>query len=583
MSKQRKLGRSPISMLPPKANFFETRVSQYIKASVGRQDQAFVFPNPSDLDQLAIRLQVMMGITRAELSFKNNISNFDFSILEKTVNQPNQKDTKGKISHVCIIVSLWMVVVVMNLVITKGAGCTMISAPEETYKLEGHDGMKQEGWAGALVQSLNDANIGTIHGSLFSNNQIHHHHHHPQADDDVDYAEIKVRDIILETELGSGDIHYDLQSDGTLVKVGRIHKYTGRLFHQPHGSMLIHKYEGLATRNWKRDFHCLAGVRHPIIQLYGLCRSRHFPALIFHNVQQKSLKQYHLSLAGPSFITCISDLLQGANVPQSAFLPRHKVDYAGQLVVDSFSPAWISFQPFLSSLSSASDLKTLASTIEHHSLTRSSLVKYYDLLGLVCSVHDSPFSIIKDVSITHKGITTKLCPPLPYIARSCQDSKEILIELEYVSDILRCIIPVSQLQDQPVNIMPYSIQLFSGGIKSMPYDPLYLWYDHKQSAGKNRYWSTDPEGQILVSNTEIEDHFNLYIYTRSYHIPQQIYTILWDIHKACGFDPESTEMAEYLEYPLLEPRGGSESVASRFNPSAKETKTSEDSEAHHKK
>ncbi|KAJ7574713.1 hypothetical protein C8J56DRAFT_978083 [Mycena floridula] len=38
-----------------------------------------------------------------------------------------------------------------------------------------------------------------------------------------------------------------------------------------------------------------------------------------------------------------------------------------------------------------------------------------------------------------------------------------------------------------------------------------------------------------------------------YDIPPQIYPIFWDIHKGCGFNPESTEMAEYMGYPLLEP------------------------------
>ncbi|KAJ7575662.1 hypothetical protein C8J56DRAFT_1172036 [Mycena floridula] len=167
---------------------------------------------------------------------------------------------------------------------------------------------------GAFAPSLIHSNIGTIHGSLFSNNQSnqihHHHHHHPQADDDADYAKIKVRDIILETELGSHNFHHDLQSDGTLVEVGRIRKYTGRLFQQPHGSMLIHKYEGLAISNWKRDFHRLSGVRHPnIIQLYGLCCARNFTALIFHNVQKTGFDQYHLSLSGPSFVSYIADAM----------------------------------------------------------------------------------------------------------------------------------------------------------------------------------------------------------------------------------------------------------------------------------
>ncbi|KAJ7575458.1 hypothetical protein C8J56DRAFT_901075 [Mycena floridula] len=97
-------------------------------------------------------------------------------------------------------------------------------------------------------------------------------------------------------------------------------------------------------------------------------------------------------------------------------------------------------------------------------------------------------------------------------------------------------------------------------------------YNFKHPAtSSNHYWSIDPEGQILISSTETEDHLNIRIdiYTWSYQIPQQIYLILWDIHKACGFDPDSIEMAEYLGYPLFESRilADSESVFGIFDPS----------------
>ncbi|KAJ7575664.1 hypothetical protein C8J56DRAFT_1032418, partial [Mycena floridula] len=159
------------------------------------------------------------------------------------------------------------------------------------------------------VQHLKSRSLGTINGSLFSNNQVHHHHH-PQLKDDADYAEINVRDIILETELGSQSFHHDLRSDGTLVEVAQIRKYTGRLFYQPHQTMLIHKYEGLATTEWKSHFNVLSAVRHPnIVQLYGLCRSRNFTALIFHNVQRNRVREYLRSLSGSSFLTYIADLM----------------------------------------------------------------------------------------------------------------------------------------------------------------------------------------------------------------------------------------------------------------------------------
>ncbi|KAJ7574708.1 hypothetical protein C8J56DRAFT_463922 [Mycena floridula] len=59
---------------------------------------------------------------------------------------------------------------------------------------------------------------------------------------------------------------------------------------------------------------------------------------------------------------------------------------------------------------------------------------------------------------------------------------------------------------------------------------------------------------------------------------RQIYTILWDIHKACGFDPESTEMAEYLGYPLLQPIADSESVSHGFGPSQEADQSGYESE-----
>ncbi|KAJ7574207.1 hypothetical protein C8J56DRAFT_1065201 [Mycena floridula] len=76
----------------------------------------------------------------------------------------------------------------------------------------------------------------------------------------------------------------------------------------------------------------------------------------------------------------------------------------------------------------------------------------------------------------------------------------------------------------------------------------------------------DPEGQIAISTTAVEgaSDFSFDIRIFSYQIPQQIYPIQWDIHKECGFDPESTKMTEYLGYPLLQPI---ESVSRGFGPS----------------
>ncbi|KAJ7575663.1 hypothetical protein C8J56DRAFT_900965 [Mycena floridula] len=111
--------------------------------------------------------------------------------------------------------------------------------------------------------------------------------------------------------------------------------------------------------------------------------------------------------------------------------------------------------------------------------------------------------------------------------------------------------------------LPYYIEIHCGEIKPatpLAYDSLYLWHDLNHPDRQNHWWSTDLEGQIPISTTVVEGASNIGfgIYIWSYPIPQQIYPILWDIHQACGFDPESTEMAEYLGYPLLEPRNMSQ-------------------------
>ncbi|KAJ7575661.1 hypothetical protein C8J56DRAFT_900963 [Mycena floridula] len=132
-------------------------------------------------------------------------------------------------------------------------------------------------------------------------------------------------------------------------------------------------------------------------------------------------------------------------------------------------------------------------------------------------------------------------------------------------------------------VIPYYIYLSCEMIKPstpLPYDCLYLWHDLHNTDHTNHWWSTDLEGQIPISTAvgEGASDFSFYIETWSYDIPQQIYPILWDIHDTCGFDPESTEMAEYLGYPLLETKTDSESVSRRFAPSQEADQSGYESE-----
>ncbi|KAJ7586015.1 hypothetical protein C8J56DRAFT_113123 [Mycena floridula] len=72
------------------------------------------------------------------------------------------------------------------------------------------------------------------------------------------------------------------------------------------------------------------------------------------------------------------------------------------------------------------------------------------------------------------------------------------------------------------------------------------------------YWTLDPEGQHRLTDSEMEERFGTTsiaakMVCSSYIVPSHIYPILHKIHTACGFNPHSTEMAEYLGLPVLEP------------------------------
>ncbi|KAJ7587770.1 hypothetical protein C8J56DRAFT_82251 [Mycena floridula] len=76
----------------------------------------------------------------------------------------------------------------------------------------------------------------------------------------------------------------------------------------------------------------------------------------------------------------------------------------------------------------------------------------------------------------------------------------------------------------------------------------------------NIYWSRDEEGQHIIEDSLIRAAFGINFDwdwdPLVYQIPHQYYEILRAIHEACGFDPCSTQIAEYLCLPLVVTDGG---------------------------
>ncbi|KAJ7587684.1 hypothetical protein C8J56DRAFT_80930 [Mycena floridula] len=76
----------------------------------------------------------------------------------------------------------------------------------------------------------------------------------------------------------------------------------------------------------------------------------------------------------------------------------------------------------------------------------------------------------------------------------------------------------------------------------------------------NIYWSQDEEGQHIIEDFLIQAAFGITVHCQwdpyVYGIPPQFYEILRTIHEGCGFDPYSTEIAEYLGVPVAVIAGG---------------------------
>ncbi|KAJ7587606.1 hypothetical protein C8J56DRAFT_80367 [Mycena floridula] len=82
---------------------------------------------------------------------------------------------------------------------------------------------------------------------------------------------------------------------------------------------------------------------------------------------------------------------------------------------------------------------------------------------------------------------------------------------------------------------------------------LYLFCPLKEAG--NIYWSQDEEGQHIIEDSLIQASFGItidwYWHIEAYYVPPQLYEILHTLHKGCGFDPCSTQVAEYLGLPLV--------------------------------
>ncbi|KAJ7588340.1 hypothetical protein C8J56DRAFT_941395 [Mycena floridula] len=273
----------------------------------------------------------------------------------------------------------------------------------------------------SFSQKMQGNTIRDINAPLLSNNQItninHHYYRHAptrsDSEDEEDYHKFQAADLILDSELRSDEIH---EPQSQLV-TGVVRDYTGRVVNIPGAKFQIRKYEGIAhTEEWHRDLALLSEIkcvisqvpssrscpvdRHPNIpQLYGICHSRRFRALVLHSFDAgRDVERYHASLIGHEFISYLIDVIEhftGAcqillfhKASPAYCLASNAVDCSGNVIVDRFHtyggssftyvpPIWL----FTLGPISVVRWETLLFALRTQSFMRADIHQYYRLLA----------------------------------------------------------------------------------------------------------------------------------------------------------------------------------------------------------
>ncbi|KAJ7587768.1 hypothetical protein C8J56DRAFT_1165049 [Mycena floridula] len=420
-----------------------------------------------------------------------------------------------------------------------------------------------------------------------------------------DFAVLRVGDIYLEEEV---ERYLDQNS------VWRT-RYKGQIMASSTCNMSIWSYHGeRAEEELEKAYQVYASLpRHPnILQLYGICRSSHLTALVFHGAPFLIYRpEYYRMLPSSQWMThylklhqqhkSAHSMLEAHNL-HSYLLEASDVDETGKLVIAHFMPGPTVHSTFDPRIWTA---------FETNTFIKEDLLPYYKFLfDMLLWSLDRTFNLgmAAPFQLSHPEINFPVYPIPGWtnvvngIDRTVDETGIVLTCLPNMS--IRCCIPTPQIptfsiseymtifeqdgealfatwacqanhliHDLPIDIMDLKTELSenwigfgchaqsildwkdteSPGLNNLlETEHLYLFCP-QNSAGKI-FWSEDEEGQHIIEDSLIQASFGITVDwcwdIEAYHIPPQFYEILHTIHKGCGFDPYSTQVAEYLGLPL---------------------------------
>ncbi|KAJ7587803.1 hypothetical protein C8J56DRAFT_1165062 [Mycena floridula] len=454
----------------------------------------------------------------------------------------------------------------------------------------------------ALSQHMEGVSIGNIKGNMMSNNNININHYYGSAAMQVmQFAVLRVGDIYLEEEF----------ERYTLVDHVGWTQYRGHIMTCSNMNMSIWTYRGeKAAEALEKFYKKYASLpRHPnILQLYGVCCSPHLTALVFHGTPHLlHWWMYYESLPSlqwiPHYIKLHKQYESAHRMLEAHSLRGYPlvvsdVDETGKLVIAHFIPAPTAHSGF--------DPR-IYTTFETNTFIKEDLLDYYkflfDMVYWSFNHHTSsllsplgkaaPFQLSypeinlpvyslpgwnkvvneMDKTVQQTGIVLTLLPNMTI--RCCIPTPQIpaFSIYEYMKPFEQTNITLFAtwacqanhlIHDLPINIMDlqtaqnpvpdWKKDTESSGLDNLlETEHLYLFCPTKVAG--NIYWSQDEEGHHVIEDSLIQAAFGItvdwHLFIYGHHIPPQFYQILQTIHEGCGFDPYSTQVAEYLGLPLV--------------------------------
>ncbi|KAJ7573605.1 hypothetical protein C8J56DRAFT_1033772 [Mycena floridula] len=345
-------------------------------------------------------------------------------------------------------------------------------------------------------------------------------------------------------------------------------------------------------------------------------------ALVFHDFQRSTRSPaYHLTLSRMAFTTywphrakefeSVADSLATHRlVPHDALLDYQMVNNEGYLIVDRFQhhnhgPTWklrfrvpsprrslamTSKSKSISHLNSPlQSMMAMANKFMSGQFVQSHLSDYYNYLEEICTPHfGSSRNVTFCITELQTTATTFHISTTPFRFKLVAFKEDV--KTECLSGLrLQFTIAISSLNpsfifDQRYWLLVADSMKASSDSGKGGLSPFSIWASQAhyiiQAQGINP--TRIQTGQEVIPHRDVENALGLHIdiFTQMWHynVPPQLYPILRQIHETCGFNPDSTEMAEYLGYPLLETSFEGESSESDTTISASEMLTRESSE-----